>query len=104
MVNAPPPERTLPVLIVGAGPVGLALALDLARRGVACMVVEKGDGVIRHSKMGVVSIRSMELCRRWGIAERVRNAGFPDDYALNQVYCTSRGPLPRHLSLPQHAR
>ena len=79
----------VPVLIVGAGPVGLALALDLSRRGVACMVVDKGDGVIRHSKMGVVSIRSMELCRRWGIADRVRDAGFPEDYELNQVYCTS---------------
>ena len=78
-----------PVLIVGAGPVGLALAVDLARRGVASVVVDKGDGVVRHSKMGLVSIRSMELCRRWGVAERVRNTGFPADYPLNQVYCTS---------------
>ncbi len=82
-----PPE--VPVLIIGAGPVGLALAVDLAQRKVACMVVDKGDGVVRHSKMGLVSIRSMELCRRWGIAERVRNTGFPKDYALNQVSCTS---------------
>ncbi len=77
------------VLIAGAGPVGLALALDLAKRGVACVVVDKGDGVVTHSKMGVVSVRSMEFCRRWGVAESVRQAGFPDDYALNQVFCTS---------------
>ncbi|MDB5570976.1 MAG: dependent oxidoreductase family protein [Hyphomicrobiales bacterium] len=77
------------VLIVGAGPVGLALALDLGRRGAPCVVVDKGDGVVTHSKMGVVSVRTMEFCRRWGVSDAVRHAGFPDDYALNQVFCTS---------------
>ena len=78
-----------PVLIVGAGPVGLALALELSLQDVDCVIVDKGDGVVRHSKMGLVSIRTMELCRRWGIAGTVRDAGFPLDYALNQVFCTS---------------
>lgn len=77
------------MLIIGAGPVGLALALDLRQRNVASMIVDKGDGIVRHSKMGVVAIRSMELCRRWGLAEKVRNTAFPKDYALNQVSCTS---------------
>jgi 2-polyprenyl-6-methoxyphenol hydroxylase-like FAD-dependent oxidoreductase len=85
----PKDSLEVPVLIIGAGPVGLALAVDLAQRNVPCMVVDKGDGVVRHSKMGLVSIRSMELCRRWGIADKVRNTGFPQDYALNQVSCTS---------------
>ena len=96
------PSQT-PVLIVGAGPIGLALAIDLARRGVACVIVDKGDGIIRHSKMGAVAIRTMEYCRRWGLAERVRNSGFPHDYELGQVFCTS---LNGHLigkSLPQSA-
>ncbi len=78
-----------PVLIVGAGPVGLALALELAFQGTKCVIIDKGDGVVRHSKMGLVSIRTMELCRRWGLAQAVRDAGFPLDYALDQTFCTS---------------
>ncbi len=78
-----------PVLIVGAGPVGLALALELAYRDIRCILIDQGDGVVRYSKMGHVSVRSMEHCRRWGVAENVRNCGFPRDYPLNQVFCTS---------------
>lgn len=80
---------SVPVLIVGGGPVGLGLSLELAYRGVRCMLIEQGDGVVRLSKMGHVSVRSMEHCRRWGVAEAVRNSGFPEDYPLNQVFCTS---------------
>ncbi|MBB1628337.1 FAD-dependent monooxygenase [Achromobacter sp. UMC71] len=82
-------EVELPVLVIGAGPVGLALALELAYRGIKCMLVDQGDGVVRYSKMGHVSVRSMEHCRRWGVAEAVRNCGFPRDYPLSQVFCTS---------------
>lgn len=78
-----------PVLIVGGGPVGLGLALELAYRNVRSILIERGDGVVRYSKMGHVSVRSMEHCRRWGVAEAVRNCGFPRDYPLNQVFCTS---------------
>src|ERR1700722_13105275 len=77
------------VLVVGAGPVGLSLALDLAWRGVDCILIDQGDGTMLHSKIGLVSVRSMELFRRWGIVDRVRNCGFPDDYPLNMVFCTS---------------
>lgn len=82
------PGRT-PVLIVGGGPVGLGLSLELAYRGVPCMLIDQGDGIVRMSKMGHVSVRSMEHCRRWGVAEAVRNCGFPEDYPLNQIFCTS---------------
>jgi len=77
------------VLIVGAGPVGLSLALDLGWRGVACIVVDEGDGTVDLPRGAMVSVRTMEFCRRWGIAARVANAGFPPDYRLNVVYCTS---------------
>jgi 2-polyprenyl-6-methoxyphenol hydroxylase-like FAD-dependent oxidoreductase len=77
------------VLVVGAGPVGLSLALDLAWRGVDCILIDQGDGTMLHSKIGLISVRSMELFRRWGIVDRVRNCGFPDDYPLNMVFCTS---------------
>ena len=77
------------VLIVGAGPVGLSLALDLGMRGIDCIVVERREDLGRHSKVGLVSVRSMELFRRWGVEGRVRDCGFPDDYALSMTFCTS---------------
>ncbi|MBO9333166.1 FAD-dependent monooxygenase [Achromobacter denitrificans] len=77
-----------PVLIVGAGPVGLAMAIDLGWRGIDCVLVERGDGEIEHPRTGLVAVRTMEAFRRWGIAERVRLCGFPEDYALSMVFCT----------------
>ena len=44
------------ILIVGAGPVGLGMAIDLAWRGVPCTLLDKGDGIVRMSKMGLVSV------------------------------------------------
>ncbi len=78
-----------PVLIVGGGPVGLSCALELAWRGIESLLIEQDDGVVRYSKMGGVAIRTMEICRRWGIASQVRGCGFPEDYPLHQVFCTS---------------
>lgn len=78
-----------PVLIVGAGPVGMALALDLGWRGTDCMMIEQGDGSIVQPKIGLMAVRTMEFFRRWGIADRIRNCGFPDDYKLSMVFCTS---------------
>jgi 2-polyprenyl-6-methoxyphenol hydroxylase-like FAD-dependent oxidoreductase len=80
-------ERT-PVLIVGAGPVGLALAGELGWRGVPCTLIEKTDGAIEHPKMDIVGPRTMEFCRRWGIADWVRDAPYPGDYPQDCIYVT----------------
>lgn len=62
-----------PVIIAGGGPVGVALAIDLATRGVASVVIEeRGDGQFVPAKANMTNIRSMEHFRRWGIAERLR--------------------------------
>ena len=79
----------VPVLIVGGGPVGLALAADLGWRGIACMLVEQGDGIIRTPKMNEVNIRTMEFCRRWGIADWVQNCPFPADHPMDVVFVTA---------------
>ncbi|MDX3898943.1 MAG: FAD-dependent oxidoreductase [Sphingobium sp.] len=79
----------IPVLIVGAGPVGLALAGDLAWRGTSCWLVEQGDGSVTQPKMDMVGIRTMEFARRWGIAEWVRNSPYPRDYPQDNVYLES---------------
>src|SRR5436190_810852 len=77
-----------PVLIVGAGPVGLALAGELGWRGVPCTLIEKTDGAIEQPKMDIVGPRTMEFCRRWGIADWVRDAPYPGDYPQDCVYVT----------------
>jgi len=65
------------VLIVGAGPTGLTLAIDLGRRGVRCIVVEQKEAPQFLPKMERCNARTMEIYRRIGIAERVRAVGLP---------------------------
>ncbi|WP_197361846.1 FAD-dependent monooxygenase, partial [Streptomyces clavuligerus] len=79
------------VLIVGGGPVGMALALDLAYRGVDCVVADAGDGTVRHPKVSTIGPRSMELFRRWGVADAVRDAGWPPDHPLDIAWVTQVG-------------
>ena len=83
------PGRRVPVLIVGGGPVGLALAAELGWRGIACELVEQGDGAIATPKMNEVNTRTMEFCRRWGIAEAVHQCPFPADWPMDVVFVTS---------------
>ena len=81
--------RKIPVLIVGGGPVGLALAADLGWRGIGCELVEQTDGSIATPKMNEVNIRTMEFCRRWGLADAVQNCPFPAEHSLDIVFVTS---------------
>jgi 2-polyprenyl-6-methoxyphenol hydroxylase-like FAD-dependent oxidoreductase len=77
-----------PVLIAGGGPIGLALAADLGRRGVAAVLVERNEDKLAPAKMLEVSVRTMEFCRQLGIAEKVRNWGFPPDWPLDSAFVT----------------
>lgn len=79
----------VPVLIVGAGPVGLGMAIELGSRNISTLVVDEGGGHVTHPRTGLIIVRTMELARKWGIADRIRNAGFPSDYELSIVFCTS---------------
>lgn len=79
----------LPVLIAGGGPVGLALAIQLGMAGIRCTVVEQRDGSVTVPKMSGLSIRSMEINRRLGIAEKAKTHGWPADYPNDFIYCTS---------------
>ncbi|RLV10570.1 FAD-binding monooxygenase [Streptomyces griseocarneus] len=84
------------VLVVGGGPVGLTLAVDLAWRGVRHLVLEQSDGTIGHPKVGTVGPRSMELFRRWGLADRIRAAGWPGDHPLDIAWATALGGYEIH--------
>ena len=97
-------SRTLQAqaLIVGAGPVGLTLAMDLARRGISVLMVEtRFRGEPPNVKCNHVSARSMEIFRRLGVATTLRHAGLPEDHANDVSYRTtftgeelSRIPIP----------
>jgi 2-polyprenyl-6-methoxyphenol hydroxylase-like FAD-dependent oxidoreductase len=89
MPEAAPASPAHPVLIVGAGPVGLALAGDLAQRNVASYVIERSDGAIEQPRMDMVGIRTMEYARKWGIVRNVETSPYPRDYPQDNVYVTS---------------
>lgn len=82
-------ELETSVLIVGGGPVGLAMTLELGWRGIDCVVIEQGEGKALLPRASGLSPRTMEFCRRWQIADDVYNGGFPTDHRLDTVYCTS---------------
>ncbi len=90
------------VTIVGAGPVGLTMAMDLARRGVSVIVVEsRAEDEPADAKCNTVAARTMEIFRRLGVADQVRAAGLADDFPTDVRFCTSvagheitRIPLP----------
>jgi len=62
----------IPVLIAGAGPAGLAAALELGRHGIPALLVERRTALSSHPRATVLSLRSMELMRAWGLEDRVR--------------------------------
>ena len=90
------------VVVVGAGPVGLTLAMDLASRGVQVTVVEKRyPREVPTVRCNHVSSRSMEIFRRLGVAKALRNAGLPEDFPNDASFRTtvvgqelSRIPIP----------
>ncbi len=78
------------VLVVGARPVGLTLAIDLAQRGVPVTIAEmRAAGEPPIGRTNVVSARSMEAFRRLGIARAMREAGLPPDYPHDVAIRTS---------------
>ena len=92
------------VLIVGAGPVGLTLAIELGRRGVGCIIVEQKPAPAKLPKMERCNARTMEIYRRMGIVEKVRAAGLPAHCPMDVFIVTSLIEPPLlHLPYPSIA-
>lgn len=87
------------VLIVGAGPVGLTLAIDLGQKGVRCTLIEKKEAPEFLPKMERCNARTMEIFRRMGLSERIRKAGL-DAAVPMDVYVVLAMNEPPLLRLP----
>lgn len=72
-------ETQVPVAIVGAGPVGLALGAELGWRGIRCLLIERAGEIPDFPTCEALNARTMEHMRRWGYAQEIREAGFPPD-------------------------
>ena len=86
------------VLIVGAGPVGLTLAIALGQRGIRCTLIEKKAAPEFLPKMERCNARTMEIFRRMGLADKVRAAGL-DRHVPMDVYITLALDQPALLQL-----
>lgn len=89
------------VIVIGGGPCGLMLAIELGRRGVPVILLEDKTSPARFPAANATQARTMEHYRRLGFAEKVRGQGLPADYPTDIAYFTrfTRHELAR-FSLP----
>src|SRR5690349_24515205 len=87
MMAAMPP-RECQVIIVGGGPCGLMLAVELGRRGVTAMLVDEKPGTAFNPQANATQARTMEHFRRLGFADEIRALGLPPDYPTDIAYFT----------------
>ena len=79
------------VAIVGGGPAGLSLAIELGMRGVPCLLFDEKPGTTRHPQANATQARTMEHFRRMGFADEIRSMGLPADYPTDIAYLTRYG-------------
>jgi 2-polyprenyl-6-methoxyphenol hydroxylase-like FAD-dependent oxidoreductase len=87
------------VIVVGAGPVGLTLAVELGQRGKSVLVLEKRQKLGKLPKMERCNARTMENFRRMGLADRIRGAGLDNEMSMDVFICDEnlvRAPLVHH--------
>lgn len=77
------------VIIVGGGPVGVALAIELGMLGISVAVLEKYDDPLLLPRAQLLSPRSMEFFRRWGLSQQLLNKRLlPPEHALKVIWCS----------------
>src|SRR5437762_12515060 len=82
----PPADRRHQVLIVGGGPVGLGLAVELGLRGISCALVEPRTTLSRIPKGQNLTQRTLEHFAKWGIVHELREARLmPKGYPIGEL-------------------
>src|SRR5947207_13200056 len=74
--------------MVGGGPCGLMLAIELGRRGIGALVLDQKLGTAFNPQANATQARTMEYFRRLGIADEIRALGLPDDFPTDIAYFT----------------
>jgi 2-polyprenyl-6-methoxyphenol hydroxylase-like FAD-dependent oxidoreductase len=93
------------VLIVGAGPTGLTLAIDLGKRGVRCTLIEQKAQPAFLPKMERINARTMEIYRRMGLVQQIRSAGLRADCPMDvYIVLALNQPALSHLPYPSVAQ
>ena len=81
-------QQDCAVIIIGGGPCGLVLAIELGRRDVPVILLEEKTSPARFPAANATQARTMEHYRRLGFAEKVRAEGLPPDYPTDIAYFT----------------
>jgi 2-polyprenyl-6-methoxyphenol hydroxylase-like FAD-dependent oxidoreductase len=102
------------VLVVGAGPVGLLLSLDLARRGIRVAIIEQNDDTMKGSKGKGIQPRSLEIFEQLGLLDEFEAVGgrypsirlYKDGQERDEPYAawiepTPDRPYPNIMMVPQ---
>ncbi|MBT7955527.1 MAG: hypothetical protein HN731_10060 [Rhodospirillaceae bacterium] len=76
----------IPILIVGGGPVGLCLSMELSTRGVSHLLVNQRAETPAHPKGSTINSRTMEHLRRYGASPAIRKSGLPENYPTDSTY------------------
>lgn len=100
------------VLVIGAGPSGLTMAAELARHGISCRIVDKGEGPTPLSKATGMQARTLEVLRDMGVVDEILAAGHvthgvnlyaPGKQLLHFTYDQLDSPYQFMLNIPQSA-
>ncbi|PYH37631.1 monooxygenase [Aspergillus neoniger CBS 115656] len=87
-----PHQVEAPVLVVGAGPIGMITAFQLAKRGIRTVLVERNLETTKWLKMDITNPRSMELLQRLGLADGLREKGVPSQFSFDCIFSTGLSP------------
>lgn len=75
-------HKDVDVLIIGGGPVGLATSIECSRHGLTSLLVERHESTSIFPKARLISTRTMELVRTWGLQDEVESVGLPREDTL----------------------